>query len=206
LAQADNKASTDWILLREARDLLVSLYQAPSVAQELLRKQLEGGKVRWRCHLKQGRRLAIDPDIGDPAFWNRYHRDQHDASVPRQVALHVNWNESWASRGGQLGYTFFVIEVARGDVLAMLPDGSSTTAPPPVVALDTLPWIERELQRLLADNLIQRSTGIGFVSELIAERMADAKGRGEVKTAMTARSIVNKMRNKGLWPPPPPPR
>jgi hypothetical protein len=47
MAKAGNKTIT-WILLRDARALVVEAYQSPSTAERWLQEHLKTGRIRWR--------------------------------------------------------------------------------------------------------------------------------------------------------------
>jgi hypothetical protein len=127
---ADNKATTqDWILLREARELITEFYQAPALAERMILERLETGTVRWRCWKFVGykRQDDSDPKSGDPAFWQDCFR-LTGIRVGAPV-VRVNWVESSAVRNGRFGYTAFRIEVPRADILTLLPADPGPKSP-----------------------------------------------------------------------------
>jgi hypothetical protein len=117
---ADSKASTaEWILLRDAKALVVEAYGAPQLAEQLLVRWLAAGNVRWWSKLLEGYvwKDVPEPQPGDPHFWSN---SQH---------IHINWEESWARCRGFYSYGFYQITVPRADVLAVLPAAQYGTAP-----------------------------------------------------------------------------
>jgi hypothetical protein len=57
--------------------------------------------------------------IGSPEFWRE---SKPDPGSQRQSVLLVNWAESWARAHGQFGCTAHRIELARLDILKLLPE------------------------------------------------------------------------------------
>lgn len=126
--KADRQSSTAWILLSNARGLVVDAYQSTPYSEQRLVDWLHTGKVRWRCMEMVGRKREEDPGNGDPNFWQKETVPEAGRNIFR--LLYINWPESSAVRkwGAWWGYSAIRIEVARDDLLKLLPERRSRAA------------------------------------------------------------------------------
>ena len=191
MAKAGNKTIT-WILLRDARALVVEAYQSPSTAERWLQEHLKTGRIRWRCWKIDGP-IESDPwmndatRLGDPRFWC----PSVEVGGMRLWILSVNWQESSAHRNGMGGYTVSRIEVPREDVVALLPRG---LVPVSARGEPGNRWIEAEVKRRAAAGDVPES--ITDFSRELASKMAGVPGVRPLKP----RTIENRLRDWRLWP------
>jgi hypothetical protein len=189
MAKAGNKTIT-WILLRDARALVVEAYQSPSTAERWLQEHLKTGRIRWR-YWKIDDPIESDPWMndaprsGEPQFWCPF----VEIGQPglRLWILSVNWQESSAHRD----YTVSRIEVPREDVVALLP---RALVPVSARGEPGKRWLEAEVKRREAAGDVPKS--ISDFSRELASKMAGVPGVRPLK----ARTIENRLRDWELWP------
>lgn len=194
------KETTTWILLRDARALVIGVYQAPRLAERLLVRWLEAGQMRWRCLGMEGSKRSSDPNPGAPEFW------QMELATPltkgrRQIikVLHVNWDESSACRkvSPVHGYTAFRIEVPREDILKVLP---TAIAEPVAADSPTATWIIATVRRKKAAGEIPDGIRKTSFSRLIEDWMRKAVRAGDSVRPVGWQHIKNNLPAWGLWP------
>lgn len=193
MTKADSETTT-WILLRDGKALVTEIYQASQLAERLLRQWLADGQVRWRGSFTEGRKRRAYPDIGEPAFWMEMEPGSN------QILLHVNWSESWTRRGGIGGCTVYRIEVAREDVIKMLPALTTTAVNQRSVSpVSTKTWITAEAQRMRDANEVP-ATKTAF-AQMLGDRMAQAHAQGHNIHVVGWRHILNQLEDEwSLWP------
>jgi hypothetical protein len=126
--KAGGDTTTTWILLVEARTLVIRAYEAEKLAESLLVKWLGEGRVRWSCKLLDGPResdLATrqrEADGGGLWFFEAYAAYSEGDPAFWRTGLDINWQEGWAREMYEVGgTTAYGIRVVREDVLELLP-------------------------------------------------------------------------------------
>jgi hypothetical protein len=199
--KAGGDTTTTWILLLEARALVVRAYDgAVKKAEDLLKKWLGDGRGRWSCKLFEPAPVselaalnARDSGIvviglaevaysaGDPAFWRAW--------------LEINWEENSAREMSIGGNKAFGIRVVREDVLALLPEEpdehKKTTA--------SGVWMAAEARRMKEAGEIPPTIS-EFAREL-ERRMDKAADTDRSIRRLKWKSIRNVLGKLGLWPP-----
>ena len=133
--------TADSILLSAAWALVVQAFQSAALPERKIVEWLAAGQVRWRCLFLEPHHKQYADLNGDPEFWRE--------ASPRQSVLIVNWAESWARAHGMGGCTAHRIELARLDILKLLPKlPDQPQAPPgfedgPVIDDDDGPEVTR---------------------------------------------------------------
>jgi hypothetical protein len=191
MAKAGNKTIT-WILLRDARALVVEAYQSPSTAERWLQEgnwahPLALLENRWPHPIESDPWMNDATRLGDPQFWC----PSVEVGGLRLWILSVNWQESSAHRNGMTGYTVSRIEVPREDVVALLP---RALVPVSARGEPGKRWLEAEVKRREAAGDVPKS--ISDFSRELASKMAGVPGLSPLK----ARTIENRLRDWGLWP------
>ena len=183
-----------WIPLSEAKQLVVDTYESKELAERLLVEWLGEAKVRWRSKrfegpsasalataatgIDYGSAPVIACSEGDAAFWH--------------TRLKINWEENSAI-GSACAYG---IEVAREDVLALLPEEPGEPEEPATAKV----WIVEEARQMKRDGKIPKGINKTDFAQLIEERMIKAVRAGTVKKAVGWPYIKNQLSDWGLWP------
>jgi hypothetical protein len=193
MVQAINETTT-WILLSDAKVLVTKTYQASGFAARLLLRWLAAGRVRWRCLALEGRELDSALNVGDPNFWIEIEPGRG------QVVLQVDWSESWARRNGMGGYVAYRIELAREDVINLLPvvevEPDLKTSKP----ISSKTWAVGEAQRMRDAGKTDHITKTTFARAL-AERMEKAAKTNPSIRPIEWRSIFNQLEYPwDIWP------
>jgi hypothetical protein len=194
-----NTTTTTWILLRDARALVVGVYQAPRLAEQLLK----AGQIRWRCIGMEGHKRSSDPGPGDPGFWQVELASPPLPSGARQLikVLAINWGESSAVRkiSPMHGYTAFRIEVPEEDVLAVLP--AAMIADPVVATVSaTGAWVINMVKRKKAVGEIPANIRITAFAKLIHGWMGKMAKSDATVPRVGWKYIKNSLPAWGLWP------
>ncbi len=193
MSKAADKTSTPWILLRDAKDLVIRTCEAPSLAERMLIRWLEAGEVQWRCLGLEGRKQDFDPGEGDAEFWQVWREVKPGIRIGQ---LEIFWSESWARRNGQYGYAAYRIELAKTDLDRLLPSGAEQTFSP-VQKKSPRSWLVDEVgQRRAAGNVPEGRGALTRFSRQLAEQMAKAV---DVTHPLASRSIENRLREFELW-------
>ena len=187
MAKAATEDST-WTLLSEAKILAVEVYQSPSFAEQLIRRWLEAGRIRWRCLTMEGRHHDLDRGPGSRQFWQEV--DHPGQRGPQQVALYINWAESSARRHRRTAYR---IELVREDLEKLLGTYGADQE-----ATASAKWCAAYARRLKDEGKLNRSTSKIELATLISKGTVKARKSG-VRT-LQPRSIANELENWGLWP------
>jgi len=185
MAKADDKrnaaapaVSEDWVLLAEARHLVVDAVKAPALAERLIVERLESGKMRWRCWRAETTDKITGPGIGDPAYWREYDDsipERPGGAVQRVRRLFIEWSESHARRqlGPILVSRVYRVEVPRADVMAMLTDaGLHAVAADPKKTSGRRDFQAERVRRVLQTVCPNGTDGISTAE--IERRIADA--------------------------------
>jgi hypothetical protein len=125
--KAGGDTTTTWILLVEARALVIRAYEAEKLAESLLVKWLGEGRVRWSCKLLDGPRESDsatrqrEADGGGLWFFEAYAAYSEGDPAFWRTGLDINWQEGWAQEMYVVGgTTAYGIRVVREDVLELL--------------------------------------------------------------------------------------
>jgi hypothetical protein len=179
MAEADGDTTT-WILLRDAKALVINAYGSSELAEKLLVEWLGEGRVRWTCRYLKG-----DHSTGDRRFWLQI--------------LNINWEEGSALdvcmiEGPGPASSAYGILVSREDTLALLPGEPSEE----LVASGR--WIAAEAKRMKAADEIPQDIGITDLARELAQRMNKAAKTDPSIRPIKYVSIKNKLHEWGLWP------
>jgi hypothetical protein len=140
---ASPKNAVSWILLAEALALITDAYQDSRLAQRKLCKAFVESQVRtraacaeggWICEQGQKQWKEYEHNLRVSDLWRREYFAPD--STPHSK-LQIHWQDSSATlktKVGPVTVTFYRIELAREDVLKLLPPGYEP-APPSALKL-----------------------------------------------------------------------
>jgi hypothetical protein len=208
MAKAGGNTTTTWILLFEARALVIRAYDgAVRLAETQLVEWLGDGRVRWSCKLFKAApvsklaALNADPagpvffvgvaDVaysnGDPAFW--------------RIGLNTNWEENSAYQTHALGggNNAYGIRVVREDLLALLPEGPDEHEEAAALSASAQ-WIAAEARQMKAVGQIAPDIKITDFADELARRMRKAADADRSIRPLKMESIRNMLGEWGLWP------
>jgi hypothetical protein len=139
MAKAAGEVSTTWMLLRDARALVINVYQNVATAQRWLQERLEKGAIRWRYWMTERRWDGAPVPLpsaepGEPSAWC-----WHDPARPGRTVLTINWQDSQIHRADEGRYSR--VELAREDILALLPQ-ELVAEPLPQELITAKEWLD----------------------------------------------------------------
>jgi hypothetical protein len=129
---ASPKNAVSWILLADALALIADAYQSSRLAQRKLCKAFVESQVRtraacaeggWIREQGQGEWKEYDHNLRLSDLWRREYFAPNSAPYSK---LQIHWQDSSATLetdAGPVTVTFYRIEVAREDLLKLLPKG-----------------------------------------------------------------------------------
>ena len=213
MAKADEPTSTDWIWLRDARDLAAVAFGSKPLALKRLCEWMAAGKLPWIAEEWQGLDAAgiekQDRDLrvwgvvaalsartvyynGDPRFW--------DADLT-DLEINVEHNTACEAHGRMNGARAEGIKVSRTHLQKLLPAGGVNLASAADAdGASTQTWIRAEVKRMKVAGEIRPGIKITYFARDLKRRMDKAVHAGTAKKSVTWRYIKDSLPHWGLWP------